>query len=87
MTALNSAGYLGRGAAEFVGGVVRSRRLILDLTRREFRGRYLGTAFGLIWAFIHPTVLTLIYWCRVQVLPRRGRAGRAAEGAVPGPGC
>ena len=62
MTAMNSAGYFGRGAADFVGGVVRSRRLIFDLTKREFRSRYLGTAFGLVWAFIHPAVLTAIYW-------------------------
>ena len=68
MTALNPGGYvgratyLGRGATGFVGEIFRSRRLILDLTEREFRGRYLGTSFGLIWAFIHPSVLTLIYW-------------------------
>ena len=68
MTALNPGEYVGRvthvgrGAAGFAGEVVRSRRLIFDLTRREFRGRYLGTAFGLVWAFIHPAVLTAIYW-------------------------
>ena len=58
---MNQAGYLGRGAADFSREVVRSRRLIFDLTKREFRARYLGTSFGLVWAFVHPTVLTLIY--------------------------
>jgi ABC-type polysaccharide/polyol phosphate export permease len=62
MTALNGATYLTRGGADFARSVFASRRLILDLTRREFRGRYLGTAFGLIWAFVHPSVLTLIYF-------------------------
>ena len=68
MTALNPGIYVsrattaGRGAAGFAGELYRSRRLIFDLTRREFRSRYLGTAFGLIWAFVHPSVMTLIYW-------------------------
>ena len=62
MTALNAATTLTRGGTAFARSVVSSRRLIFDLTKREFRGRYLGTAFGLVWAFIHPAVLTAIYW-------------------------
>jgi ABC-type polysaccharide/polyol phosphate export permease len=59
---VNQAVYLSHGFAEYVGEIVRSRRLILDLTKREFRSRFLGSAFGLIWAFIHPAVLMFIYW-------------------------
>ena len=62
MTALNAATTLTRGGADFARAVVGSRRLIFDLTRREFRGRYLGTAFGLVWAFVHPSVMAAIYW-------------------------
>ena len=62
MTALNAATTLTRGGTDFARALVASRRLILDLTRREFRGRYLGTAFGLVWAFVHPSILTLIYF-------------------------
>ena len=62
MTVSNRVGYVGRGATEFTRAVVGSRQLILDLTRREFRARYLGTAFGLVWAFVHPSVMTAIYW-------------------------
>jgi len=54
--------YLGRGFIEYAAEVLRSRRLIVDLTRREFRSRYLGSAFGLLWAFVHPTVMLLVYW-------------------------
>src|SRR5882724_7497741 len=59
---VNQAVYLSHGFAEYVGEVVRRRRLILDLTRREFRSRFLGSAFGLLWAFIHPAILMFIYW-------------------------
>lgn len=63
---VNQTLYLGNGFLEYVGELFRSRRLVMDLTRREFRGRYLGSAFGLIWAFIHPTAMMLIYWIVFQ---------------------
>jgi ABC-type polysaccharide/polyol phosphate export permease len=42
--------------------ILHSRRLILDLTSREFRSRHLGSALGLLWAFIHPALLMTIYY-------------------------
>jgi len=53
--------YLSRGFLEYTRELLRSRQVIMDLTRREFRSRYLGSAFGLLWAFVHPTVMLLIY--------------------------
>ena len=63
---VNQTLYLSNGFVEYVGELFRSRRLIFDLTRREFRGRYLGSAFGLIWAFIHPATMMFIYWIVFQ---------------------
>ena len=63
--------HLVRGFFGYLLELLRSRRLILDLTRREFRGRYLGSMFGLVWAFIHPAIMMLIYW----VVFRTMRAG------------
>ena len=78
MTAiLARTGYVARGANYFATEVVRNRRLILDLTRREFRSRYLGTAFGLIWAFVHPSVLTLIYFLFFKYVAGAGPIGGA----------
>jgi len=42
--------------------IVQSRRLILDLTKREFLSRHLGSALGLLWAFVHPAILMTIYY-------------------------
>ena len=50
------------GFGDFVAEAVRSRRLILELTRREVRGRYLGSAFGLSWALLHPVSLMAIFF-------------------------
>jgi lipopolysaccharide transport system permease protein/teichoic acid transport system permease protein len=57
---------LSRGFFGYLRELLRSRRLIFELTRREFRGRYLGSIFGLVWAFIHPGMMMLIYWIVFQ---------------------
>jgi lipopolysaccharide transport system permease protein len=54
------------GFGHFVGALLRDRRLIMELARRECRNRYLGSAFGLAWAFIHPAAMILIYWVVFQ---------------------
>jgi len=51
----------------FLKDLVRNRRLIVDLTIKDFKTRYLGTYLGLIWAFVQPTVSILIYWFVFQV--------------------
>ncbi len=35
--------------------------LLKELVRRDLRGRYAGSAFGLAWAFVHPLVLLGLY--------------------------
>lgn len=39
----------------------RYRALIWQFTRREVEGRYRGSFLGLLWSFINPLVLLLIY--------------------------
>lgn len=46
----------------FLLGLFTNRGLIFQLTRREFRSRYLGSYFGLLWAFIQPAVTIVIFW-------------------------
>lgn len=55
-----------RGFFGFLYGLVQTRHLIFDLTRREFRARYLGSYLGLFWAFIHPTITITLYWFVLQ---------------------
>ncbi len=42
--------------------VIRNRRLIVSLAKNDFRTRYAGSYFGIIWAFIQPVVTVLVYW-------------------------
>lgn len=58
----------------FLGNLVRSRTLLLQLVRRDFQQRFVGSAAGWLWGLIHPLVL-LVSWvfvfqiCLHQTLP------------------
>ena len=56
------AGVLLRRFADFLRDAIRSREVILAMTRRDFASRYLGSYLGLIWAFINPLASTLVIW-------------------------
>jgi lipopolysaccharide transport system permease protein/teichoic acid transport system permease protein len=51
----------------FVADVFRNRRVILELTRQDFKSKYLGSYLGIIWAFFNPAVTILIFWFVFQV--------------------
>jgi len=51
----------------FLIEIYHSRRIILELTKQDFRARYLGSFLGIIWAFIQPTVTILVLWFVFQV--------------------
>lgn len=46
--------------AFFYGGW-HQRGLILQLSKREVIGRYKGSALGLLWSFVNPLILLLVY--------------------------
>lgn len=47
---------------KFILDLYINRRLISQLTKRDFKARYLGSYLGLIWAFIHPCVMIGLFW-------------------------
>jgi lipopolysaccharide transport system permease protein len=46
---------------EMVGSFWRNRSLIKALVQREVIGRYRGSIFGLLWSFINPVFMLLVY--------------------------
>lgn len=43
------------------GEAVRRRKLVLDLGKADFRKRFVGSYFGIVWMFIQPIVTVAIY--------------------------
>ena len=51
-----------KGFLEFVQAIWRNRFLIVQLTKRDFQSRYLGSYLGLPWAFIKPLAVIVVMW-------------------------
>jgi len=51
----------------FLNDIIRSRRLIFELAKKDLKNRYLGSYLGIIWAFVQPMVTILIFWFVFQV--------------------
>ena len=47
--------------------IIINRKLLWQMTRRDFRQRYLGSYLGILWAFIQPSITVLIFWFVFQV--------------------
>ena len=51
----------------FLRDIFKSKRLLIDLAKNDFKSRYLGNYLGILWAFVQPTVMIIIFWFVFQV--------------------
>lgn len=51
----------------FLKELFSKRNVIWELTKRDFKSKYLGSYLGMLWAFAHPTVYIVILWFVFQV--------------------
>lgn len=47
--------------------IIKKRKLILDLSKADFRKRFVGSYFGIVWMFVQPMVTVLIYFFIFQM--------------------
>lgn len=62
----------------------RHRNLVLELTKREFSGRYQGSFGGIVWSFAQPLFLLTVYTIAFGVIlkARWGFSGSTADYAL-----
>lgn len=53
---------MGRIFLTLPADIYRNRRLIWNLAKNDFKTRYAGSYFGVVWAFVQPVVTILVYW-------------------------
>lgn len=46
----------------FLRLIVAQRQLILALAKREIASQYIGSMLGIVWTFIQPAVMILVFW-------------------------
>lgn len=66
-----------RRAAIFhvVGDLYAQRHLLFQLVRRDIAGRYRGSLFGMVWAFLNPLLMLSVYTVVFGVFLRARWAG------------
>ncbi len=55
--------------------IYRSRDMFWDLAKNDFQARFVGSIFGVFWAFVNPIITLLLYWFVFQVGLRAGNVG------------
>lgn len=63
------------------GSIVRHRRLLLEMARRDVSDRYAGQVLGAVWAVVHP-VLTISVFIFMFAVVFRMKAGGSLD--IPG---
>ena len=55
-----------------VARLVRHRELLLNLVRKELRGRYKDSLLGFVWSLLNPVFYVLIFWLVFTVIMPSG---------------
>ena len=42
--------------------IIKNRKLVWSLGLNDFRNRFAGSVFGILWAFLQPVVTILLFW-------------------------
>ncbi|MCY9664843.1 ABC transporter permease [Paenibacillus alginolyticus] len=51
----------------FFKDLTNKQRLIFDLSKKDFKSKYLGSYLGIVWGFVQPLIQILIFWFVFQV--------------------
>lgn len=52
---------------DFIKAIFKNRKLLIELTKNDFKQKYVGNFLGAFWAFVQPAVTILILWFVFQV--------------------
>lgn len=51
----------------FIQYLIKNRKMVWELSKKDMKSKYLGSFLGIVWAFIHPIVMILVYWTVFQL--------------------
>lgn len=56
-----------KGLIDFPVQILKSKKLVLQLAKNDFKTKYAGSYLGIIWAFIQPVITVVLYWFVFQM--------------------
>lgn len=58
---------LGRSLWNIVRNIYFDKKIIWKLSQNDFKKKYAGASFGIVWAFIQPLVTIFVFWFVFQI--------------------
>jgi ABC-type polysaccharide/polyol phosphate export permease len=46
----------------YIFDIFKERSVLMEMSKRDFKSRFLGSQLGMFWAFFQPIILVLVYW-------------------------
>ena len=56
-----------RSITHLLRDIISKRKMIWDLAKADFRKRFVGSYFGIVWMFVQPIVTVLIFFFIFQL--------------------
>lgn len=53
--------------------VLADKKLIFNLAKSDFKAKFAGSYFGIVWAFIQPIITVIVYWFALEIGLRSGK--------------
>lgn len=64
-----------RKLSRLIFAIYHDRRLLLNLSLQDFKRRFAGSYFGMLWGFVNPILTMTVYWLVFQFGFRTGDVG------------
>lgn len=64
-----------KNSVKFIKNSWDNRKLIMNLSKNDFKNKYASSYLGVVWGFIQPLVTIMVYWFVFQVGFRSGDVG------------
>lgn len=61
----------------------RNRKLLMNLSKNDFKTRFAGSYLGIVWAFVQPIVTVILYWFVFEKALHAGSQSTKAGITVP----
>lgn len=59
--------------SDLINNFKNDRKLIFNLSKNDFKSKFAGSYFGVIWAFVQPIITVFVYWFALEIGLRSGR--------------
>ena len=66
-----------------IKNIKNNRNLIWSLAKNDFKQKFAGSNFGIVWAFVQPVITILVYWIVIDKALNAGTQGTKEGIAAP----